>query len=216
MSIGLPEWAFKGWLRRLPEESKTIVLTFDDGPGQRTTPQLLNVLADAGVRATMFLSGDRCRQYPALVREIFDAGHQVANHGFLHRSLLLAQPSAVRESIQRTREAIVAAGAAPSIWFRPPYGSFNPWTLGAVRTAGLNGALWSVMIPDWRPLGFDSLSMQLAKQLHPGAVVVLHDDPQQSAATLVALVNFLVDFSRNAGWQIAPLPSHPISQSARN
>src|ERR1700677_5108985 len=52
-----------------------IALTYDDGPNPAATPQLMEVLAQHGARATFFLIGDHVRRYPGLVRDLHAAGH---------------------------------------------------------------------------------------------------------------------------------------------
>jgi peptidoglycan/xylan/chitin deacetylase (PgdA/CDA1 family) len=65
-------------------EKRRIALTFDDGPDSMT-PQYLEVLERAGVRATFFLVGELCEKNPELVRAIAAGGHELGNHGYTHR-----------------------------------------------------------------------------------------------------------------------------------
>lgn len=54
----------------LPPEAGFVYLTFDDGPDPRWTPRILDILAQANVRATFFLVGRLAVRYPALVRRL--------------------------------------------------------------------------------------------------------------------------------------------------
>ena len=64
---------------------KRVFLTFDDGPSQTVTPEILKILDNYNVKATFFVLGSRVEIYPELVREEFEKGHYVANHGYSHR-----------------------------------------------------------------------------------------------------------------------------------
>ena len=61
-----------------------VALTFDDGPDERLTPDVLDVLARRGVRATFFLVAERARDHPELARQVADAGHEIGLHGDRH------------------------------------------------------------------------------------------------------------------------------------
>src|SRR5439155_23606366 len=73
--------------------SRDLALTFDDGPNDRHTARLLEVLAKHGARATFFLVGRHAERRPDLVRAIDAAGHAIGNHTFSHANLLFAPPA---------------------------------------------------------------------------------------------------------------------------
>jgi peptidoglycan/xylan/chitin deacetylase (PgdA/CDA1 family) len=199
------EYWFDDWLWRLDSNSNAVALTFDDGPAAKTTPRLLEALARLEIRSTMFLSGERIAGNEALVREIASAGHSIANHGFRHESLLYRSPRHVEETARRTLDAIAHCGVTPCSWFRPPYGSFNPWTGRALRRVELKGAIWSVMIPDWEPYPSERLTRQLTQRLHNGAIVVLHDGHGWSSSS-EDLLKVLAEFVHRADWRFTLLP----------
>jgi peptidoglycan/xylan/chitin deacetylase (PgdA/CDA1 family) len=68
----------------LPLEDKEVVLTFDDGPLPPFTNRILDTLASECVKATFFMVGRQVRNYPLLVRRIYNEGHTVANHSQNH------------------------------------------------------------------------------------------------------------------------------------
>ena len=68
----------------LPLKDKEVVLTFDDGPLPPYTNRILDTLASECVKATFFMVGRQVRNYPSLVRRIYNEGHTVANHSQNH------------------------------------------------------------------------------------------------------------------------------------
>lgn len=64
---------------------KRVFLTFDDGPSKTVTPQVLNILDNYNVKATFFVLGSRVEIYPNIVKEAFEKGHYIANHGYSHK-----------------------------------------------------------------------------------------------------------------------------------
>ena len=64
---------------------KRVFLTFDDGPSKTVTPQILTILDNYNVKATFFVLGSRVEIYPEIVKEEFDKGHYIGNHGYSHK-----------------------------------------------------------------------------------------------------------------------------------
>src|SRR5207245_9328439 len=82
---------------------RQVAITFDDGPGPRWTPKILDILKAANVKATFFVVGVNAERYPALVRRIVDEGHEIANHTYYHPNLALGCPKHIRLDIDATQ-----------------------------------------------------------------------------------------------------------------
>ena len=157
--------------------SRSVALTFDDGPHPRTTRQVLEILARSGHRATFFVVGRKARLYPDVVREIHEAGHGIGLHGYTHARLYsLKPPSYVVLDIEKTRQAVEdACGVRPNL-FRPPVGYVSSRTAAGARKTG-------VTLVGWSARGIDGLGAtdaarvvrRIQKKLSGGAIVLLHD-----------------------------------------
>ena len=66
---------------------KSLYLTFDDGPDPKTTPALLEILAEEEVLATFFIIGAHAEKHPQLLQQVAQAGHTIGSHGFSHQPL---------------------------------------------------------------------------------------------------------------------------------
>ena len=165
-----------------------VALTFDDGPGPYTA-RLLQILARAGARATFFDIGSRVAAWPGLVRMEMRRG-AVGNHTWSHTRLASLGRRVVIRELLRTQAAIVrAAGGMRPLLFRPPYGVGTPAEAAAVHALGLADVRWSVDSRDAFPGATPaSIVRTVAAELHPGAIVLLHDN---HPATLAALPRVL-------------------------
>src|ERR1051326_5728515 len=67
---------------------KKIALTFDDGPNEPYTSEILKILKDNNIRATFFLVGKNVEAEPEAAREIAAAGHVIGNHSYDHHNLI--------------------------------------------------------------------------------------------------------------------------------
>lgn len=88
-------------------EEKVAYLTFDDGPSSNITPQILQILENEGIKATFFVLGSRVELYPELVKQEYEAGHYIANHGYSHEySSVYSSANAVLDEYNRTENII--------------------------------------------------------------------------------------------------------------
>lgn len=190
-----------------------VALTFDDGPDPRSTPAFVEVLGEHRVKATFFLLGRMLERTPQLGRELVDAGHEVAVHGWDHRCALLRGPAATHADIARARDAVVAATGVVPRWYRPPYGVLTSSALWAARRLGLTPVLWTNWGRDWTPAATpESVLATVTRDLGGGATVLLHDSDCTSArdswrATLGALPALLENLT-GRGLCAGPLRDH--------
>lgn len=171
-----------------PARPGEIALTFDDGPNARWTPQLLEVLARHGVRATFFVLGGRAQAQPELVRQMAAAGHIVGNHSWSHPNLARTRASLVREELKRTSDELEQILGGPVKFFRPPYGGRRPAVFRIARELGLAPVLWNAMTRDWTEPPAEWIAGELAKTTDANerrgraTNIVLHDGGHRDAA----------------------------------
>ena len=163
-------------LHRLPQPGSRVALTFDDGPDPAATPQVLDLLAAAGVTASFFCVGRHAQRHPALLRRIAAEGHGVENHSQTHPyHFACLVGSGLRREVEDAQSALAdIAGCAPT-WFRAPMGLRNPLLDPALHRAGLHLASWSRRGYDTRCGTPDTVLSRLSRHVTPGEVLLLHD-----------------------------------------
>jgi peptidoglycan/xylan/chitin deacetylase (PgdA/CDA1 family) len=174
--------------------TKTVALTFDDGPGP-STPGILAVLRAYDVPATFLNIGQNAAAYPGLVRDEAGHGFLVGNHTWNHPDMPLlsaAQQAAEMDEASAEQERLIGWG--PCV-FRPPYGNDNASVLSLAQRRGMATWMWSVDTEDWKADGSAASSwvnriIALAEseggsQNHP--VVLMHNAPSGDPATVAAL-----------------------------
>jgi peptidoglycan/xylan/chitin deacetylase (PgdA/CDA1 family) len=193
-----------GVRNRLEADDRPL-LTFDDGPHAHGTPAALDLLREAGVRATFFLVGEQVERLPELAAEIAAAGHEVALHCHRHRCLLRLTPGQVGDDLRRAEAAIADATGQRPRRYRPPYGIFNAAALVLARSHGWAPLLWSKDGRDWRRRATaDSIAAHATRGLGGGDVILLHDADHYSAPeswrqTVAALPRILAAIEHQAG-----------------
>lgn len=122
------------------DNTKKIVLTFDDGPG-RGTEQILNTLKKYNIKATFFALGQQIKEYPNLARRIVEEGHTLANHSYSHdrlskdiyskdNSLLMKELISTHDMIKKYVDPKIN-----TFYFRAPY---SAWTQGVSESLNMH------------------------------------------------------------------------------
>ncbi len=152
-----------------------VALTIDDGPDGRWTPELLELLDDKGIRATFFLLAYRVRRHPQIVRELASAGHEIALHGWDHTRLTTLRASEVRRRTNDARAVVEDVVQRRVRWFRPPFGAQSLSTYTAVRSLGLDVAVWSATAEDWVDGSPAEVAGRALNASRAGTVLLMHD-----------------------------------------
>ncbi len=159
----------------VPVNKKLVALTFDDGPNDRYTLQILDILKEEQVKATFFLVGTNAEYYPDIARRTVADGHEIGNHSYLHLQYDKVSAQEAREDIEKGLNAIQNITGITPRWFRPPYGINCPDMEEICRTNSMAIAGWSADANDWNPHPSEELVERLITQVVPGDIILLHD-----------------------------------------
>ncbi len=176
-------------LARGPGASRSVCLTFDDGPDPEHTPPLLEVLRQAGVRATFFVIGERAQRHPELIRRLAAEGHTIGNHTFTHSEPARTSAAQLAREVEQTQTLVAElTGASPSL-FRPPHGRVTAAKLWRLWRARQTVVLWNVDPRDWACRESSDVRDWFRKRpLRGGDVVLLHDNHPHAAAVLPEVI----------------------------
>ena len=151
-----------------------LALTFDDGPDPDWTGRLLDVLADARVRATFFPIASRAAAYPALIDRILAGGHQIGLHCDEHVRHSDRSGEWCRRDTDRALDLLASVGVRPTLW-RTPWGDTAPWSARVAHENALRIIGWTVDTHDWRGDTADQMLRATKDELRDGAIVLAHD-----------------------------------------
>jgi len=189
-----------------------IALTFDDGPNEPYTSQVLNILDRYGIRATFFIIGQNARRYPETCRRIVKAGNAVGNHSHSHdKSLCLRRSKAVARDIEAAHQAIYECTGLEPTLFRPPHGFRTPWLMRAVRGLGYTVVTWDNMTSDWKAeKSGEEIILAILRRARPGGVIVLHDGRdtrlRYDRSHMLQALPFVIETLVERGFEFVTIP----------
>lgn len=187
---------------------KVAYLTFDDGPSTNITPQILRVLDEYQIKATFFVLGCNVARYPHIVKQEYDTGHYIANHGYSHAyDSIYSNPQVVLDEYVTTerlvREAIGVSEYSSHL-FRFPGGSGGKKYATVKAQAKQLLSDNNILYIDWNSLTNDSVGRPTEESIirdlvstvgnKNSVVILMHDaaSKQLTASMLPHVLNYLI------------------------
>ncbi|MGQ9731356.1 MAG: polysaccharide deacetylase family protein [Candidatus Zipacnadales bacterium] len=200
-AIGLPlERPTSG----IVQQPKRMALTFDDGPSNVHTREIMSILEAHGARGTFFLLADCVAGHEDIVREAVAHGHEIGNHSWGHQQMTRLGVAGALANIEKAERIISAVTGQRCRWVRPPYGATNAAIRKALLNAGYNIALWSCDTNDWQRPGTSTIYRRILAGAKAGANVLLHDGGGHREQTVEAVRQAVPELVR-MGYELVTL-----------
>ncbi len=191
-------------LNRLETDQKVAVLTFDDGPSE-TTAAILDCLREHKAQAVFFVLGESVEHFPDLIRRMHGEGHTIGIHAWHHQTFVGLGRRHIGEEVRQTQEALSLAcpAALPAVWLRPPHGFKSLQALWFAWAEGMTLVAWSDDSRDYADADPESIARRVLQKLRPGAILLLHDGPDNRAT--VDAVPLILNSLRERDFSCVPL-----------
>ena len=182
-------------------DDKLVALSFDAAWGNEDTQTLIDILGRYGVRTTFFVVGDWVEKYPASVKALADAGHEVMNHSSNHAHFSSLSSDQIAADVSACNQKIAAVtGTAPSL-FRCPYGEYDDHVIQAVEALGMTAIQWDVDSLDWKGISAREITQRVLKNVRPGSIVLFHNAAEHTPEALPGIIEAL----QADGYTIVPV-----------
>lgn len=182
---------------------KTVYLTFDDGPSDRVTPKILDVLAEENVKATFFIIGKQAEIRRPLIEREINEGHTVAVHSYTHNyKEIYSSVKNLITDIDMCNDVIENITGKRSSVYRFPGGSYglSGGLVSAVTAHGMRYIDWNASTRDAELLGADAEQLYkcaVATSAGSENVVLLAHDSTTKTATAQALKSIIGYYKQN-------------------
>jgi peptidoglycan/xylan/chitin deacetylase (PgdA/CDA1 family) len=185
-----------------------VALTFDDGPAEPTTRQVLDLLDKYSVQATFFVSGINALRYPEIIKDIVSRGHNIGNHSLSHNPLLmLTSFNNLYREISDAQEVLRRIGISTRA-FRPPVGIVNPKLSPILDKLGMFCVTFSCRAFDAGNFHVKYLGSKILKKVKADDIILLHDVPprrKEDSEVLLPEIERLLAGIIAKGLRIVPL-----------
>ncbi|MBS1586280.1 MAG: glycosyltransferase [Bacteroidetes bacterium] len=188
-----------------------IVLTFDDGPDPRYTPQILDILKKEHVPATFFLIGINAENNIPLVKRIYDEGYEIGNHSFTHPNMAEVSMDRAIWEMKLTRRLIECITGHSTIMFRAPYNADSePESMQELIPVALSKKYNYLTIGesidpnDWEEgVTADTIFQRVVDQQDKGSIILLHDAGGDNRAATIEALPRIIHYFKQKGYTFA-------------
>jgi len=185
-----------------------VALTFDDGPSELITKQILDLLDKYSVKATFFVSGSNALHYPEIIQDIIARGHAIGNHSYSHNPFLMLKSyrtlyREIAEAQRVLREMGIEAKA-----FRPPVGIVNPKLSSVLDKLGMYCITFNCRAFDAGNFRVKDIAKNILKKVKSDDIILLHDVParqKKDNAVFLSEVDIMLAGIISKGLTIVPL-----------
>jgi peptidoglycan/xylan/chitin deacetylase (PgdA/CDA1 family) len=177
---------FYRYMWRMTPSENAIYLTFDDGPNDIVTPQVLEILSNQNVPATFFCVGENIQKYPTIVERIVSEGHSIGNHTHNHIKGWNYPSKEYLLNVEKAQFAIQPF--ANTTLFRPPYGRISKKQGTELIQLGFKIVMWDILSYDYnKHIHIENCIKNISKKTRNGSIIVFHDSLKAQAQLLQIL-----------------------------
>jgi polysaccharide deacetylase family sporulation protein PdaB len=154
---------------------KKIALTFDDGPHEKYTAEILDILKEENVPATFFVIGENAKSCPELIKRELAEGHEIGNHTYSHMFLKNKSSAVISREILDAETALYEVADYRSKLLRPPGGLYDSAVCASARECDYSMILWSVDTRDWAHTPAEQIAKSVLENVKSGDIILMHD-----------------------------------------
>jgi peptidoglycan/xylan/chitin deacetylase (PgdA/CDA1 family) len=192
----LTKYLFPSLVWKKNTDQKKIWLTFDDGPDEKATPYLINVLAKFNIKATFFIIGNQAKKYPELVKLIINNGHKIGNHSFSHLNGFSTNNNKYLEDVEQAKKYI------DSDIFRPPYGKITPFQIKNLKK-DFKIIMWDIMSWDFKENIYpNKIYKNVIDNVENGSIILFHNN-LKSYNNLKNSLGIILEELKDKGYQFS-------------
>lgn len=203
--------------------NRTIALTFDDGPDEVYTRQIIAILKENEVPATFFFTGRNMLNQKDVVREVKEAGFEIGNHTFTHSTNINASPKRLSLELNVTNMILEGLTGYSAVLYRPPYllnmkmeefrVSYDPekendplLPLAWAYDMGFVSVGVDIDSNDWRALDSEEILNTINSQIIDGGhIILLHDAARGGSLISEGTLQAIIEEYKDKGYEFVPV-----------
>lgn len=169
--------------------------------GNEYIPDMLEIFQEYQIKISFFPTGSWAEKNPELLKEIYNRGHEIGNHGYFHKDYSLLSYKENKSEIEKA-DLIIAdiIGTKPK-YFAPPSGAYNDATIKAASDLGYKTIMWSIDTIDWRSDSTrDKIIKRVIDKSHNAAIVLMH--PKEETVKALPII---IQKLRDKGYTIGTI-----------
>ena len=159
--------------------------------GDEYLNSMLETLRKHNVKATFFVGGVWVSRNPEMLIKIFEEGHEIANHGFNHKSHDKLSFKQNEDEILNNHKLVKKYLNIDMNLFMPPSGAYSKTTVDVAKKLGYKTIMWTKDTIDWRDQDIDIITKRVSTKNKNGDLILMHPTKSTSIALDGIITNIL-------------------------
>ncbi|MCF6464687.1 polysaccharide deacetylase family protein [Clostridium sp. Cult2] len=161
--------------------------------GNEYIQPMLETFSKHNINITFFVTGTWAQKNPELLKDIYEAGHQIGNHGYKHIDYDKLNYESNKEEILKAHNIIYNILNYEPVYFAPPSGAYNDNTIKAAKDLNYDIIMWSIDTIDWREDSTkEKIINRVISKIHDSAIVLMHPT-EETVNSLPEIISYLFD-----------------------
>lgn len=173
-------------------KDNVVCITFDVNWAEKDNLSvILDLLDKYNVKGTFFIMGgwvNYSEDNVNKLKDIAERGHEIGNHSYMHPSFSKISEQKMEEEILKTDEIIKKYTGKDTVLFRFPSGDYNESSVKKVNSLNHYAIQWDDDSVDWKELGYDVEYNKIMKKVHPGAIMLFHNNAKYTPQNLERII----------------------------
>ncbi|PLX03981.1 MAG: polysaccharide deacetylase family protein [Marinilabiliales bacterium] len=184
-------------------DQKLLSITFDDGPHEKNTSEILRILKKYDATACFFIIGKNIQGREEIIKQLDHANHLLGNHSWEHSVYTdFLSKKKLKEEVEKTNQEIEKITGKKLAFFRPPFGITNPNIAHTIKALHMYAIGWNIRSLDTRSdLTKEKVIDRIKKRIKPGSIILLHDSTNEIGTILEELLIIL----QQMNYKVVPL-----------
>ena len=157
--------------------------------GTEFLPKMLEIFKTYDIKTTFFIGGTWAEKEQDSLKKIFEAGHEIGNHGYFHLDQDKLNFERNKEEIYNCHKLIKVYLGVDMNLFAPPSGAFNNATLEVAKELGYSTIMWSKDTIDWRDKDSSLIYKRATSEVKGGDLVLMHPT-EKTVEALPAILEY--------------------------
>lgn len=176
---------------KVQRNDNRIAVTFDCAWGNSNTDKLIEILDNADIKATFFVTGEFCDKYPDDIKKLHAAGHEIENHSDTHPHPVGMNLNDLIEDTKSCSAKIEKITGTAPLFYRAPYGEYDDKVITTINGMGIKAVQWSVDSIDWDKPDKETIINRTTKNIAPGDILLFHNDLENTEQALPEILTSL-------------------------
>ncbi|MBR4230924.1 MAG: polysaccharide deacetylase family protein [Bacilli bacterium] len=166
----------------------SVAFTFDDGPSENNTLNLIKSLEDYKMSATFFMVGYKYEKYADIIKKVEESHSEVGYHSYSHTRFTQQTSSQIISDFANSDRIFYKITGNHLKLTRPPYGSYNADVLNSIDNAFIR---WNIDTNDWQYKDVNYIVNYVLDNIKNHAIILFHDSYETSVEAASILMEKL-------------------------